>query len=156
MGPIITNVILKTRLVLSLFNTADCLHITRKIFRNLSRQQHQNILFENFSNFLKKLVGSKLLFFVRKFLRTQIFLKGLSPGFSIFWSFFQKNLGFPLLWKRFLHPSEKFLLTCMLPIEMTSLVSPTKSISSLHWTIYLSFWFVFVQWSLLGRIKAFC
>ena len=35
------------------------LNIQRKIFRNLSSQLQQNILSENFSDFLKNLVGSK-------------------------------------------------------------------------------------------------
>ena len=46
----------------------------RIIFINLSSQLHQNVLSKHFSDFLKKLVGSNFQIFVRKFLRTQIFV----------------------------------------------------------------------------------
>ena len=50
-------------------------NILRTISWNLSSQVHKNILSENFSAFLKKLVGFKnSQIFVIKFLRTQIFV----------------------------------------------------------------------------------
>ena len=54
-------------------------NILRKIFRNLSSQQHQNILSEKFLVFLTKLVGPKFSDFWQKFLRTQIFVDRTKP-----------------------------------------------------------------------------
>ena len=54
-------------------------NILRKILRNLSSQLHQNILSENFSDFLKKLGVQHFQNFVRKFLRTQIFVDRIMP-----------------------------------------------------------------------------
>ena len=62
-----------------IFNMCSYQKILRKISRNLSSQLHQNILSENFSDFLKKWRVQISQIFVRKFLRTQIFVVRIKP-----------------------------------------------------------------------------
>ena len=64
-------------------------NVLRKILRNLSSQLHQNILSENFSDFLKKLWVHHFQNFVRKFLRTQILVDRIKPWCKFPNHFFQ-------------------------------------------------------------------
>ena len=62
-----------------IFNLCYFQNILRKIFRNLSCQLHQNVLPGNFSDFLKNWWVQNFQIFVRKFLRTKIYLDRIEP-----------------------------------------------------------------------------
>ena len=71
---------------LQIFKLCSYQNILREIFRNLFRQLNQNIFSGNFSDFLKKLVGSKFSNFCQKISKNSDFVDRIKPRAIWIWA----------------------------------------------------------------------